>query len=720
MDRAAIRQGVPGTIRMWLTILSIYRIINCTSNLKLSTITDPWKGEEKELIRIGREINDIIVFSKLKRNVSSLKVDFLHKTTAAGPNYNNSVASLLTDAITWGNFPELRQSFSEYCKLVNSERFDSLLTLWKDVAMDLYDHIGFEMFNITAPRGAHSSLQLGKLAFKVEPAGKVRVFAIVDSWTQSIFAPLHNDLFSFLRRLPNDGTFDQDLSFDRCLKKAKEYNMAFAFDLTAATDRLPIALQSKILDLLYIPGLGRLWTTLLTGREYIIRSNLFPDLTGDRVKYGTGQPMGCLSSWAMLAVTHHLIMQAAAFRCYGTRVWFDKYEVLGDDIVIFDSYVAAEYLIMMKSLDVGINLSKSLIAEGLQTVEFAKRTGLNGIDVSGLSWKQLISESTLTGRVSFALLLLRKGYIDSRSMLLRAIASNRYINFLDIYKPGKVRDEMENSIIYILGSFALRGKITLGAVVSLLIDPNYLGGARGVKPTVPMNKALQQILNLAADRYGFKPIKSKKPGRDLIADMFGLNPIKVNPAERIIANISLEALVKAKRLITAFIPSYEKKLAEATQDFLAKTRYDPLLNKMVPWDPIADLTPVRKLLITSLVEKILLKGFPEPEVVLAAVERAISKSESGQLTQPEAVTLLRQVEELVTCFDISKVNPTVGVEATLPNLLRDIAKAQRVVPPRSPQLRPLQEMMRNLEENRFMGTKFPSPIFGLYDEKFKG
>jgi len=62
---------------------------------------------------------------------------------------------------------------------------------------------------------------LGRLALKDEPAGKVRVFAMVDIWTQSLLKPLHDFLFDFLKGLPNDGTFDQTASVKRAAEKAK-------------------------------------------------------------------------------------------------------------------------------------------------------------------------------------------------------------------------------------------------------------------------------------------------------------------------------------------------------------------------------------------------------------------------------------------------------------------------------------------------------------------
>lgn len=81
--------------------------------------------------------------------------------------------------------------------------------------------------------------------------------------------------------------------------------------------------------------------------------------------------MGALSSWAMLALTHHVLVQVAARRV-GHEVWFRDYAVLGDDIVIANEHVAAAYLHLMTQLGVDISLAKSLISEG-GCVEFAKR-----------------------------------------------------------------------------------------------------------------------------------------------------------------------------------------------------------------------------------------------------------------------------------------------------------------------------------------------------------
>lgn len=90
--------------------------------------------------------------------------------------------------------------------------------------------------------------------------------------------------------------------------------------------------------------------------------------------------------------------------------WFDKYELLGDDIVLFDREVAEQYLLIMKDIGLEINQSKSVISK-VNAFEFAKVTGLNGSDVSALSWKMFISQPTMMGRVNIVHALLRRRII---------------------------------------------------------------------------------------------------------------------------------------------------------------------------------------------------------------------------------------------------------------------------------------------------------------------
>jgi hypothetical protein len=93
------------------------------------------------------------------------------------------------------------------------------------------------------------NLPLGKLGFKVEAAGKLRVFAMVDWCTQCLLYPVHNLIFKLLSKLETDGTFDQLKPVKRLLAK-KGISTFYCYDLSAATDRLPCSVQSHILDYL--------------------------------------------------------------------------------------------------------------------------------------------------------------------------------------------------------------------------------------------------------------------------------------------------------------------------------------------------------------------------------------------------------------------------------------------------------------------------------------
>jgi hypothetical protein len=54
-----------------------------------------------------------------------------------------------------------------------------------------------------------------------------------------------------LKRIPNDGTFDQVASIKRASEKSLVSKCSFGYDLTAATDRLPLSLQISLLSSLF-------------------------------------------------------------------------------------------------------------------------------------------------------------------------------------------------------------------------------------------------------------------------------------------------------------------------------------------------------------------------------------------------------------------------------------------------------------------------------------
>jgi len=113
---------------------------------------------------------------------------------------------------------------------------------------------------------------LGKLSEKEEAAGKIRVFGITDAITQSVMAPLSDYIFDLLKKLPSDGTFNQDGPLKRLVyltNATKEIvNPTFySFDLSAATDRLPIQLQTDVLSTMFGDDFANEWRKILVDRD---------------------------------------------------------------------------------------------------------------------------------------------------------------------------------------------------------------------------------------------------------------------------------------------------------------------------------------------------------------------------------------------------------------------------------------------------------------------
>jgi hypothetical protein len=239
-----------------------------------------------------------------------------------------------------------------------------------------------------APEG-----ELGRLHLVEEP-GKMRVVAMVDCLTQWFLYPLHRFIFDkILRVIPQDGTFDQMAPVKKLLAYMDRNDLyeCFSFDLSAATDRIPVGLQQTLLAAFTTQEFAHHWRHLLSSRyfkvpkwaiEFIPSWYTVPGRERGLIRYAVGQPMGAYSSWAMLALVHHAIVQFAAKRA-NVEGWFEAYAVLGDDVVIAHRGVALEYTRLMEDFGVNIGFHKSIISKN-RSLEFAKRFFYKGVEVTPL------------------------------------------------------------------------------------------------------------------------------------------------------------------------------------------------------------------------------------------------------------------------------------------------------------------------------------------------
>lgn len=426
LHRKRIRRGDRTVIRFYLGLLTLYRVLDFRGKLSLSTITDPGKDIDPSLIASFRTflprfvelcagfgikpytgVRDredsefwgqpgglrgairLVDLSPIyKWMFTSGPNSFLSKVLAVGNAWIDMCAihsrpelfRLITHfrsftgaaELTWLPwFPDVEKASREWTTLVTATRKQG----------------GLSVPDPSSEWAGTTQGEVGKLSVIEEP-GKKRIVAMVDIWTQWMLYPLHRFIFDkVLRFIPQDGTFDQTKPLNGLLERAaKDNREAFwSYDLSAATDRLPISLQVLVLGAFTLESFAHTWAALLVDRDYRTPKEYCSTYGWDRchVRYAVGQPMGAYSSWGMLAWTHHALVQFAAWRV-GHKSWFSWYAVLGDDIVICDRDVAAEYVRLMDGFGVGIGFHKSIISTN-SSLEFAKRFYYKGEEVTPLS-----------------------------------------------------------------------------------------------------------------------------------------------------------------------------------------------------------------------------------------------------------------------------------------------------------------------------------------------
>lgn len=348
-------------LRATLTVIGVFRVIGFFPTEKLETITNPFTGVSQVLP--DSDLDPVI--SRMRPITLIGKPDFSRINESSGPNYPRSTWASAADAIALMHHPKQMFAFLRWCNR-NNWSLPIVWFLWLLVV----SFPGLILANLFGRQDLYPT-SIGKLGRVLEARGKVRIVAMVDYWTQLVLKPLHDAIFATLKHIKQDGTFNQERPLNDLMDRVAISGVKMAsFDLSAATDRLPAALQVQILNKFGISG--DLWITLLD-RPYlrIIKEDGVVIRT-DSYRYAVGQPMGAYSSWAMLALTHHIIVQVAAHRSgvIPRSEWFRDYALLGDDIVIANDLVASNYKAIMTDLGVEINMTKSHVGD---CCEFAKR-----------------------------------------------------------------------------------------------------------------------------------------------------------------------------------------------------------------------------------------------------------------------------------------------------------------------------------------------------------
>lgn len=364
-----IRAGDKPVIRSILTFLLISRVIEGNKEPDIKDIITKSDIDESVVSEFTR------LLPKLFRRLGlPMLVDLpegkLHVSGSKGPNGLAVWCSLIDWNIINKDYPQLKDDLF----MINPKLKDLFHSVNPDIATS-WEQKWPSKYNV-----------LRRLTVIKDVDAKSRVVAIGDWWTQSALKPLNDMLLHILKGIKEDCTFGQSIApFG---SREQDYH---SIDLKSATDRFPVVITTKVISLLIGSEAGNAW-------ERLMIETPFMDWSGNKdIIYGTGQPMGMLSSWASFALTHHLVVQWAAIRSGYTRK-FRAYRLLGDDILIRDNQVASEYLHLLSQLKVEVSQAKTQVSK--DSFEFAKRffyneeevTGfpINGIQETHSNWSELL------------------------------------------------------------------------------------------------------------------------------------------------------------------------------------------------------------------------------------------------------------------------------------------------------------------------------------------
>lgn len=256
-------------IRILLTLLTSLRIFHLPAVLDVTPIITPYKGGDPAIT--DAEHRRVCAFLGIRPTVVTW--DRFHSSVKSGP-----MGPALESAVY--ELPSVTE-YLPYITKVGGTKLARILThLLTKVRVDGKESLLSDYLPKTTKPPCTR-----KLAYFSDKEGKTRVVGILDYWSQSAVKPLHDALAKVLKAIPTDCTFNQG-AVTRGLTFLGPY---YSYDLSNATDRMPITLQKKVIATIIGNDGAAAWAHLLSGYEFATKG-------APSVKYQCGQPMGAYSS----------------------------------------------------------------------------------------------------------------------------------------------------------------------------------------------------------------------------------------------------------------------------------------------------------------------------------------------------------------------------------------------------------------------------------------
>lgn len=386
-------------LALMFSVACVYRQFSVTAVFDSSTITNEYSGTKS----ITNIMLDEFSHANVNAWLDSINIEvmkpflrlLLYSGNASSPNGGASGINILADVMAVNNDSKLMTAIKEIAKQFEGNNeflnlIDAMLKHGQSFGWS-FDWSTDESGNKTLPYfdskwdvidpKNKDTLEHSRLVTFTAPGGKGRVIAIVDWLTQTALSAIHFSLFKLLSTLESDCTFNHPGGLDLYDPLAHAF---ISIDLSAATDRLPRLLQSRILECIFnrlnLDGktIAEQWL-ILCDRSFSTKACAFEKQTKS-MKYAVGQGMGMFSSWVSLAITHHYIVNHIC------KINRSDYKLVGDDLLIrnnLDGY--AIYMNFMKSIGMGINQDKTIVSTNQNhTIEFARNYIIDGYKIESL------------------------------------------------------------------------------------------------------------------------------------------------------------------------------------------------------------------------------------------------------------------------------------------------------------------------------------------------
>lgn len=359
---------------------SIYIEFDTSSKEVVDELTGSLVGRGSEVLSTS-EVLDVIpelpeVLLKLFEGINTFnfKTDYkliddaqsLFVTNKNGPNFGlPSMISLSYDSVAVNNDEEVKNHILAWYDALGITGVQNIMDQYvNDPKVKERLSAALEDSNTKQTDAFHS-----KLSIFPDKEGKKRIVALGDWYTQTALKSLNDVTKEWIKSdkckfIQLKEVYDQDGAQKRMHQASLNSGESRDSDLTAATDYMQLSAQKITVEVLMKEltgktGFGELWGNLVSKRTFkVLKDGKFVD-----VRYAQGQPMGFISSWLVMHITHVAISEIALRRTIANGAPKDStYAVIGDDNHQNRDGVYREYIAIQEQLHQPMSIEKNILS----------------------------------------------------------------------------------------------------------------------------------------------------------------------------------------------------------------------------------------------------------------------------------------------------------------------------------------------------------------------